>query len=154
MQRALDKEPQVSITTNLAPQLEPGGLIVPEQIELYLTLMNLASEFSFDSSVPERQRRELGCVAVLNKSGIQCNDITWPALPTENLQPFIRTYIRVFGNVDIGDFRSGLTMPKPICLSDQHDQNWQLQPGQKLHFEYRLEPTPELIAAPSSCPRP
>ena len=143
MQRALEKEPQVAITTNLAKQLRPGGLIVPEQIELHLTLMIPEKEMGFDATKLKSERRDLGCVMQLNQTGNHCFDITWPDIPMENLQPFIRTHIRVYGDIDIGDYESGLTIPVP--LSHCHEQNWQPQPGQCLHFEYELSSTPRLI---------
>ena len=148
MQRALEKEPQVAITKNLAQQLRPGGLIVPEQIELHLTLLNPDKEFSFDSTDLERERRELGCVMQLHQTGNHCFDITWPDIPMENLQPFIRTYIRVYGDINIGDYECGLTIP--IHLSHSHEQYQQPQPGQRLHFEYQLNSTPQLIYTVSS----
>lgn len=146
MQRALEKEPQVSITTNLTQQLRAGGLIVPEQIELHLTLMNPDKEFGFDLTKLERERRELGCVMLLNQTGNYCYDITWPDFPMAKLLPFIRTYIRVFGDIVIDDYESGLTIPMVLSYGDEKKQPL---PGQRVHFEYHLEPTPQLVCIPS-----
>jgi hypothetical protein len=140
MQRALEKEPQVSITTNLARQLVAGGLVVPEKVELHFTLMNLEKEFAFDSQPLERERYEVGCVMTLDHRGGHCNNVTWPDIPLGELQPFLRTSIQVFADIQIGDYESGLTMPMPMDLATH-----QLQVGQQVHFEYLLHPQPRLV---------
>jgi len=150
MQRALEQEPQVSITANLARQLRSGGLLVPELVELHLTLMNPATEFSLDSSNKGRDRRELGRVMSLDRAGYHCYDVAWPEAPTENLQPFIRTRIRVFGDVFIGDYESGLTVPAPLRWPQGTGQESLPGAGQRLHFDYRFEPTPQLVCTPLS----
>ncbi|MFT4825131.1 MAG: hypothetical protein ACI9DH_000991 [Halioglobus sp.] len=44
MQKALEQEPQFEATANLAPQLNPGGLFIPQRIEVELCLGSLAQE--------------------------------------------------------------------------------------------------------------
>lgn len=43
--RALKSEPQVSVTRNLAPQLRPGGLFLPERIDVRACLFDARSYF-------------------------------------------------------------------------------------------------------------
>lgn len=44
MQKALEQEPQFAVTANLAPQLLPGGLSIPQHIEVELGLADLECE--------------------------------------------------------------------------------------------------------------
>jgi len=53
MQRALEKEPQVAILMNTAPQLAAGGLMVPEMIAVEAVLTNLSRELGGNGVVAE-----------------------------------------------------------------------------------------------------
>ena len=146
MQRGLEKEPQVSITRNLARQLRPGGTLVPERIALHLTLLNPGKEFGLGTSELSRDRQDLGCVMELDRAGDRCCEIVWPDRPRDGLEPFIRTSIRVFEDIMIDDYESGLTVPIPLG-SPLDRQTGRPQPGQRLRFEYRLDPSPHLTYA-------
>jgi hypothetical protein len=141
MQRALEKEPQVAVTRHLAPQLMPGGILVPERIELHATLMDRNKEFAFDSDTLARERIELGCVMTLDTDGDRCANAVWPDAVPERMEPFIRTQIRISGDISLGDYESGLTIPAHLPLDRRP------QPGQQLRFDYRLEPRPGLVCS-------
>src|ERR1044071_7586889 len=53
MQQALEKEPQVAILMNTAPQLVLGGLMVPEMIVVDAVLTDMAQELAGHGRVPE-----------------------------------------------------------------------------------------------------
>lgn len=44
MQKALEQEPQFAVTANLAPQLQPAGVFIPQRIEVAMCLADLALE--------------------------------------------------------------------------------------------------------------
>lgn len=44
MQKSLEQEPQFAVTANLAPQLLPGGIFIPQRIDVALCLADLAHE--------------------------------------------------------------------------------------------------------------
>ncbi len=139
MQRALAKEPQVSIVSNLAGQMAPGGLMVPEQIELHLALLNIERELAGQGPAG---RRELGCVMRLSGAGASCTEVVWPDDVPNGLEPCICTRIRVFGDIWLSDHESGLTTPMPL---------WDLpgiRPGQTIRFDYELTPRPHLVYEP------
>jgi len=54
MQRALIVEPQVAVTLALLKHLRPGGLLVPERIELTLCLLDPGAEQSLADTCAER----------------------------------------------------------------------------------------------------
>src|SRR5262249_48655729 len=59
MQRALEKEPQVAVLMNMAPQLAAGGLMVPETIAVEAVLTDLSQELAGNGVAPESSMRAL-----------------------------------------------------------------------------------------------
>lgn len=154
MQRALAKEPQVSIVMNLAPQLVPGGRLVPEEVTLRACLFDPAAEFGpllagsgVASAVPRPVRVALGDVFQLSSGTrpdslhpvrVVLPDPVPPGPMTKELAPMIQTAIRIQGDVHLGERESGLTMP--AILHDLAD----LRGGQTIEFRYRFAPEPGL----------
>jgi hypothetical protein len=143
MQRALEKEPQVAITANLAPQLCQGGILIPEKINVDAYLCDLSKEFTMlpcgsdeaDSSLEaDRTRINLGRVFELtaeNANGLLLTGgkdslsgetrfpaivIDIPAGINERLDLMLFTKVTVFDSVVLGDYESGIT--HPVVLRD------------------------------------
>jgi hypothetical protein len=122
LERALEKEPQVRIVANLAPQLAPGGLMVPERIRVRACLADLGREVvSMVEAPAERRRLELGTVFELNadtaralgRSGsIPDIRLAVPDLgPDDPRDLVLATTLVVFGDVVLGEYESGITYP-------------------------------------------
>lgn len=141
MQAALEKEPQVAITANLAPQLCPGGIFIPQKISVDSYLCDPATEFATrpveaeaaSSSRAERGRDKvrikLGSVLELNAasyrdlsadgSGEQRGAVLFPEtildVPKDLVGEFnlmLLTTINVFDSITLSDCESGLTRPR------------------------------------------
>lgn len=134
MQAALAKEPQVSITRNLASQLAQGGVIVPERIALHLTLLKPSKEMTLAGESMARERIELGRVLTVDHRGDRSASAVWPAVVPEGMETFLRTHIQVFADICLGDYESGLTMPMSFAIEPTP------APGQTIEFEYLVQP--------------
>jgi hypothetical protein len=127
MRRRLASEPQVAITLKLAPQLAPGGVLVPERIAIDAYLDDLSeaelAESHGDAPMPGRGRRtgvvELGTVFDVTAS-LERPDadgafapvtVEVPATITGPRHLVLATRIQVFGDVVLDDYESGLTWP-------------------------------------------
>jgi hypothetical protein len=124
MQRALEKEPQVAITLNLAPQLRQGGIFIPEKICVHA--------FFCDPVLESRQinmaRIDLGPVLELTTEDLPAlsDEVCLPAvvldIPGEankSLGLMLLTTVKVFESVVLDEGESGITYP--VIL---HDFNW------------------------------
>lgn len=165
MQRALVKEPQVAITLNLAPQLCPGGILIPQKISIGACLLDLDSEFpvpsNSDEAVPvseddgaRRIRVELGRVleitaenahqmAAMRGQNVLSTCDRFPAVvldvPQEADKSFhvmLRTTITVFGSAVLREYDSGLTYPA-ILHELGHAGN-----GTRIEFQYVFDSNP------------
>ena len=120
--RALEKEPQVRILANLAPQLAPGGLVVPERIVVRACLASLAREVvSLTEAPAERRRLVLGTVFDLNLE-TACALGRGEPVPTgrfrvPDLSPddprdlMLGTTLVVWDDVVLEEYESGITYP-------------------------------------------
>lgn len=154
MQAALEREPQVAITMNLAPQLCPGGIFLPDRITVDCHLCDLTKEFPAspaDSlSAGGRVRAKLG--RVLELSAGSCRE---PSSPGGGRRPaalapkllnvpegsggghlMLSTSINVFDSIALGDYESGLTCPK--ILYDLGE----VRGGRVIEFEYYVGERP------------
>jgi predicted RNA methylase len=136
MQKALEKEPQVAITLNLAKQLKDNGVFVPEKISIEVCLVDLAKEF--EPNV-ERERIYLSKIMELTKETTECLPVKIN-IPNENHKQFavaLLTKIYTFDSIMLDDYDSGLTYPTIL-----HDLDKSFF-GKELTFEYMFGKNPK-----------
>jgi hypothetical protein len=154
MQRALEKEPQVAILMNTAPQLTAGGLMVPEMIAVDAVLTDLSREPGGNGIVPEPSapaltpwsgRVPLGRILEVNReracawaaAGVPPHlppaRIALPSSVAAQYSLVLATTIRTFGVHELREYESGLTHPLMV-------NGWRA--GEEVEFTYRLGEKP------------
>jgi hypothetical protein len=147
MQRALEKEPQVAILMNTAPQLVPGGLMVPETIVVDAVLTDMAQELAGNGHAPEpwSNRVPLGRILELDReracawaavgvpSHLPPARISLPSCIATQNSLVLTTTIRTFGVHELREYESGLTHPLMV-------NGWRA--GEDVEFTYRLGDQP------------
>jgi hypothetical protein len=162
MQAALEREPQVAIMMNLAPQLCAGGLFLPERITINCSLCDLTKEFpalpaevadSLSGGGTGRVRVELGRVLELTAGScrhlLAAGDGDGQAgtslarkllnVPKELDGEFylmLSTDITVFDSIALDDYESGLTCPRILYDAGK------MHGGEIIEFEYHLGDKP------------
>lgn len=162
MQGALDREPQVAIALHLAPQLAPGGLLVPEtitvsacltrgELEHFGTLVRRRPDgYPVDNRHLFRDRIHLGTLLTLDKSNARrwapllhrANaalppvTLTVPQRPAGVEQFMLLTDVIVFGQHRLSDYDSEVCHPVIYYALDG------LVPGTTLRLTYRLGERP------------
>ncbi|HKO59994.1 MAG TPA: hypothetical protein VJV03_02445 [Pyrinomonadaceae bacterium] len=160
MQASLEKEPQLAMTMNLAPQLCQGGIFLPEKITINCYLCDLTKEFpaappaaaadSLPVGAGGRVRINLGCLLELTAESCRSlltvnNDeedclarkrINVPMLVEKEFHLMLSAAITIFGSIALADYESGLTCPKIL-----YDVG-QVRGGQVIEFEYQLGDKP------------
>jgi hypothetical protein len=128
--RALITEPQVAATLNLAPQLRPGGLFLPERIEVRAGLYSSGKHFRLSlvgSDETGSAITELGPVFSLEARRVEGIGAGLPRRlgaasvhvpPHDGLRtPFhLLTRLRIFGEHRLGDHESSLNLPHRLAL--------------------------------------
>ena len=147
MLAALEREPQVAITMNLAPQLCPGGILVPERITVGCCLCDVAGDPP--AAAGGGARIHLGRVMELTAAG--CRDlpassdgethiakvrVEVPAELDGEFDVMLLTGITVFESIALDEGESGLTCPRILFDLGR------ARGGEVLEFEYRLGDTP------------
>jgi len=147
LERALEREPQVRIMANLAPQLAPGGLIVPERIAIEACLAEVSREVvPVGDPGPARLRMPLGTVFVLTADsaraladGGSVPDVELaigPLAPDAPRDLILRTVVTAFGDVVLEEYESGITYPAFLL------QAGRMRGGTRLRFRYDPGPDP------------
>ncbi len=144
MQRALDKEPQVAITQNLAPQLCEGGILIPENIRVEAVLCIAAKEFEEDPSA--KFRIPLGVLLDLNAA--TANTVSFqpillktPDDLTELPHCMLFTTITIYGDLVLNAYESGLTYPMIFYPLGK------IRAAETLEFQYQTGKTPGFTCA-------
>jgi len=139
MQNALRSEPQVAITYNLLSQMKKGTILIPENISLYLTLINLEKKMNYQTPVENVKSIDFyensDAVFILNKDEVLKNGVEFKKegfqfpekeilFSKEQLGNYdmitISTEITIFENISLKIDESGLTVP--LILADlKHD---------------------------------
>ena len=147
MQQALEKEPQVAILVNLAPQLTVGGIMVPEMIAVDAVLTDMSRELGGNGVVPQRWsgRVPLGRILQIDRERVCAwasaglmsllppAPIALPSLIAAQYSLVLATTIRTFGVHELREYESGLTHPLMV-------HGW--RPGEEVEFTYRLGERP------------
>ncbi len=165
MQAALEREPQVAITLNLAPQLCTGGIFLPERITVDCYLCDVTKEFpsppaeadaadSLSACASGRVRINLGRVLELNAVG--CSNLLASGNGDEHgstsltrkllldvpddldgeFNLILLTSINIFDSIALDDYESGLTCPRILYDAGKTHS------GKVIEFEYHLGDRP------------
>ncbi len=166
MQKSLEQEPQFAITANLAPQLCPQGIFIPQRIEVKLCLAQLANEartakqqqeFDAEALVSAGKRLPLGNIftllpkrAATQLLGAQYNDtmsvleldpihIQIPVI--ENIASYdavMFTRIQAFAQYRLEDYQAAISLP---CKCHELAP---LKGGESYRISYQLGNYPRL----------
>jgi hypothetical protein len=156
MQRALEKEPQVAILMNTAPQLIARGLMVPEMIAVDAVLTDLSREPGRNgvAAKPWSGRIPLGRILEVDReractwsaAGVSSHlppaRIAMPSVVGVQYSLVLATTIRTFGAHLLREYESGLTHPLII-------NEWRA--GEEVKFTYRLGEKPGFQVEPIRC---
>jgi SAM-dependent methyltransferase len=156
--RALVREPQVAVTLNLAPQLRPGGIFLPQRIDVDAALFDASRHFAMAQSSskasdpPEESPAiiELGNVFSLaaehadrvkrDESGrLRANTIAVPPHDPRRTPLQLLTRIQVFNEHRLGDFDCSLNLPERVSYPRMIAER-----GGDLGFDYEISFDPGL----------
>lgn len=133
MQRALEHEPQAALMGHLARLLAPGGLLLPEEIELSVALADLGRELGPGA---DRPRTPLGTLLRLQGQALAAGEPVPEArlrrrVP-EGAPPghaLVLTRVRVHGCHALGDYDSGITYPLVLHALGVLDPGCEIEVG-------------------------
>ncbi len=147
MTAALKKEDQVSISCNLVDQLDEDGILIPQEIKINAVLTDPKKEF-LQGAIKDKGRVKLGKIFALNKSSIQLRNkrktdyfpvesIQLPMTFDADYQIMLTTEIKVYNDIEIAEYESGLTNPMLYPIGNDFKENRILQ------FSYKMTGMPE-----------
>ncbi|ADL49808.1 phytanoyl-CoA dioxygenase [Clostridium cellulovorans] len=151
MQRALKKEPQVSITLNLVPQMIEGGILVPQNVTVSAALIDPKRDLDRIMGIEGADEDfcyMLGKVfeltkdttVVENKEGYKFPEIEIQ-IPMNIERRFrslnLLTDIQVFGEEKLTYLQCSLNLPQKLMYIE-----WEIDNLEKFIFEYIVNETP------------
>jgi hypothetical protein len=152
MQKSLEQEPQFSVTANLAPQLCPGGIFVPQEIEVALCLADLENTgprcplATVCTLTPENAVTQIKKAQHNPQTGkLELQPYTViipPAAGNGQLDAALFTRVVVFENYRLDDYESQITLPlkchelMPLTSGACYRVSYQLGSYPKFNFEY------------------
>ena len=155
LQHALAREPQVSITYNLLPQMKKDAILIPEDISLHIAMIDCKKKNEYLYSNGDGQNLDYyensEAVFSLNKAEVLKNcpstqqkrlefaekEIHFSKEQLKNYdQISIATEITIFQNIHLNIYESGLTIP--LLLADL--SNDQTIVGVKTNYKINSEP--------------
>jgi predicted RNA methylase len=128
MQRGLEKEPQVAIVQHLLPQLRPDVTLIPDEVRLSLSYVDLRIDRADLDEDPARRRDDQGVVYTLSAAGVRAArgladaapivvEIRRTPGPGESL--LLTTDIDVYRDHALRLNESGLTLPTKVRVPAQ-----------------------------------
>ncbi len=143
MQQALQDEPQVAITRNLAPQLAPGGILIPQKVTISAGLFNIHNLQEINTS-PSAYR--LLCPVYELSAGSVETTAPFPEVLVDVPESFeggfsqfcLFTEICLFDDIFLHTGDSGLTQPK-LLLKTRPDGKFN---ASKVGIRYAMDRKP------------
>ncbi|HYW75113.1 MAG TPA: class I SAM-dependent methyltransferase [Gammaproteobacteria bacterium] len=136
MRASLSDEPQVAVVANLAPQMMPDGIMVPESIQVDACLFHQGDPVDAKT----RSWIELGPLFELTKDKagkpFPLRELTLPDEVPGNYDLVTRTRIRLFGDIWLQPFECSLTLNRVVR------ELCRLRGGERIAARYALEPQP------------
>jgi hypothetical protein len=158
LQKALTKEPQASIFSNLAPQLAEGGVMIPERTVIEAKMVDPPQEFGEEqvapswaalrSSEPRPRHHPLGTVYTLDAGEalrlaqtrervVSAATLAVPDVELRGYQLMLFTRMVLFGDIVLEHNESGLTRPHALLDGVPY-----FDPGDTLAFHYHRDAAP------------
>ena len=153
MQRALVKEPQVAITLNLVPQMEDGGILIPENIIVEAAVLDSKREMERMMGVEGAEKDfcyQLSKIFELNKDSVALKnkdeyffqevEVDIPKEMDKRYKKLsLLTNIQVFENEKLTYNQCSLNLPLKIMNIDEENKI------NKISFQYFINETPGFI---------
>ena len=133
MTAALEMEGQVAISYNLGKQIKPNGILIPQEIQINAILADPQNELHQTEKKFRKDRRiHLGRIFNLNLHQIlqNKNEGVPERLPASSIQIpkeipaqyqlMLTTEIKIWKDIVIEEYQSGLTLPFPYSLKENN----------------------------------